>query len=611
MAAQISSRALPQRDTCPAVIESFRHLADEDLETMVLKEWQVSGRARVADHWAELEGLIRPIAPLIDRKRYVEAALAAQIAANHAVLWHAGVFAHPELERLLRRLGEAALPLMTPARKPPDVSRGMAVLHVATELGAIGGHTRMVARWARHDSGNVHSLALIRQNTPIPDRVRDAIKATGGGVHQLNLAWGGLLDWARALQALMTKADLVVLHVHSMDVIPMLALAGMKNRPRTVLLNHADHLFWLGVDFIDQVIHTRRSGLRLSIDRRGIAAERNILLPLCLEPQTRRRTRAEAKRQLGLPPDSVVLLTIARALKFRPIGGVSFADRLVPVLQANPNARLIAVGPGGEVDWSAAEAKAPGRIQAVRQTAETEIYLEAADIYIDSCPFASITSLFEAGLNGLPLVTRNPFGEGCEVMGADSPGLDRVILRADDIEEFHETLTRLIRDGRFRAEIGARTKAEIEAVNTGEGWKRELSKLYRRVFSAMPVIHEPSPDLGPRMDNLDCILPLVFGPAGGESSGGYRIARDIGNTIKTAPLIWRLRMLARYAWRGQLELFDTSTWRFLIPEWVAARIRVFMPRKAEADASPARQINTSEKSSPSSVRQASIQDFRR
>ena len=50
----------------------------------------------------------------------------------------------------------------------------------------------------------------------------------------------------------MAKADLVVLHAHNIDTIPMFALAGMKNRPRTVLLNHADHSFWLGVDFVDQ-----------------------------------------------------------------------------------------------------------------------------------------------------------------------------------------------------------------------------------------------------------------------------------------------------------------------------------------------------------------------
>ena len=596
----------------PAAAESCRRTGEADADfSKVLKEWQDTGYTRVADHWVELEGLVRSIGPLIDSKRYVEAALAAQIAANHAVLWHAGVFVHPQLERLLRRLGEAALPLTTPVEEPQDLSRGMSVLHVATELGAIGGHMRMLARWVQHDNGNVHSLALTRQNAPIPDKVRGAITGARGRIHQLNLARGGMLDWARALQTPMAKADLIVLHAHNMDIIPMLALAGMKTRPRTVLLNHADHLFWLGADFIDQVIHTRRSGFHLSIDRRGIAAERNLLLPLCLEPQARLRSREEAKRQLGLPSDCVLLLTVARALKFRPIGGVSFADTLVPVLQENPNARLIAVGPGGEVDWSAAEAKAPGQIQTVRQTPNTGIYLEAADVYVDSFPFASITSLFEAGLNGLPLVTRNPFGEGCEIMGADSPGLDPVILRARDIGDFQDILTRLVRDARLRAEIGERTKAEMEAVNTGEGWKLELAKMYRQVFSAPRVKHEPPLVSGPRLDNLDRLLPLVFGPTERETTAASRIARDIELTVKTAPFAWRLRVLARYALRGQLKLFATPAWRLLIPEWLAVRIRVLAPRKTQARALRAQRA-TRVPGEPSSLAlgQVPIQDFR-
>lgn len=614
MASDLSAHPVLQHGAYAAVAQACRRASDLHLvsEAAILEEWQAIGRARVADHWAELENLVRPIGPLIDRKRYVEAALAAQIAANHAVLWHAGVFSHPELERLLRRLGEEAVTLTKPAAEAPDLSRSMAVLHVATELGTIGGHMRMLARWVRHDGGNVHSLALTRQNTPVPDKVRDAVIATRGSVHQLNLLRGGLLDWARALQALMVNADLIVLHAHSMDVIPILALAGMKNRPHTILLNHADHLFWLGVDFIDQVIHTRRSGLRLSIDRRGVATERNLLLPLCLEPQTRRRSREDAKKQLGLPPDCVLLLTIARALKFRPIDDISFADRLAPVLQANPDAWFIAVGPGGEVDWSAAEAKVPGRIQAVRQTPDTAVYLEAADIYVDSFPFASITSLFEAGLNGLPLVTRNPFGEGCEVIGADSPGLDPVILRARDIEDFQGILTRLIRDDRLRTEIGERTKKEIEAVNTGEGWNRELIRTYRQVFSTPRHEHESPPPAAPRLEKLDRLLPLVFGPTGGETTTKSRIGRDIETTIKTAPVIWRLRVLATYALKRQLNLFATPAWRLLIPEWLTARIRLFVPKKTGAQTSPAQQAASEpDRSSPQALDRIRVPDDNR
>lgn len=547
-------------------------------EAAALDQWRAAGGSRVVEHWREYTGLVSSIGPLIDGKAYAEAAMAAQVAANYAVLWHPGIFADPQLEWLLRRIGQAALPFeATPAQEPGDLSHGMSVLHVATELDAIGGHTRMLSRWIRNDSGNVHSLALTRQNTPIPAWLPGTVAATGGCLRRLNLTPGGIMEWARALQPLMAKADLVVLHVHNMDIIPMLALAGMKQRPRTILLNHADHLFWLGVDFIDQVVSTRRSGLALNIGRRRIAATRNLLLPLCLEPQVRSLSREEAKRQLGLPPDYVVLLTVARALKFRPVGDIGFADILVPVLRMNPNARLIAVGPGGTVDWSTAEAQVPGQIQVIRQTPDTRVYLEAADIYVDSLPFISITSLFEAGLHGLPLVTRNPFGEGCAIMGADSPGLDRVILRAGNIEDFREILTRLIRADHLRRKIGERTAAEIEAVNIGEGWKKQLRSLYRQIFSLPRTRHRPVSDPGPRLEDVDRLLPPVFGPIGCGDTALSRTVRSVEPVLKAAPLGWKLRTLASFAKQGRLKLFTTPVWRLLIPEWLTANIRILLP----------------------------------
>ncbi len=547
-------------------------------EAAALAQWRTTGGDRVLRHRAELAGLVRTVGPLIDRGAYAEAATAAQIAANHAVLWHAGVFVHPELERQLRRLGETALPFAAPPSKEPrSLSRDMAILHVATELAAIGGHTRMLTRWIRHDGNNIHSLALTRQKAPVHDEPRSAVNDARGRFCQLNLRRGGILQWARALQPLLAEADLVVLHVHNMDIIPMIALAGMKHRPRTVLLNHADHLFWLGADFIDHAVNTRRSGMDLNVKRRGIPPERNLLIPLCLEPQARRLSREEARKQLGFPPDCVVLLSVARALKFRPLGGVSFADVLVPVLQRNPDAHLLVVGPGGEVDWSTAEAQAPGQIRIVRQTPDTGIYLEAADIYVDSFPFVSITSLFEAGLNGLPLVTRNPFGRGCEIMGADSIGLDKVLWRARDIEDFRNILTRLIRNRGLRDEIGERTRAQIEAVNSGDGWRRELDRLYRQVFSTPPASRGPTPLPAARLDTVDRLLPAVFGPTESRDTTESRIVRSMEPVIKTAPLGWRLRTLLRLAGHGQLNLLITPAWRLFIPEWLTANIRAVLP----------------------------------
>ena len=550
---------------------------DPVLDAAILERWRIEGRARITSHWSELEELVAAVATLIDRKRYAQAAVAAQVAANHAVLWHPGLFAHADLEQLLRRLGEAALPFSGGAKRQDRKAGPMSVLHVATELVEIGGHTRMVARWIRHDAGNVHSLALTRQHMLVPERLRGPIGAGGGRIHRLNEKPGGLLSWARALQRLMAGADLVVLHVHSMDIVPFLALAGLERPPPVTLVNHADHLFFVGVDFVDQVIHTRRSGLRLSADRRGVAPERNVLLPLCLEPAARSRSRAEAKRELGLSPDCTVILTIARALKFRPVDGRTFADTLVPVLRQNPGARFIAVGPGGKVDWSAAQALVPGQIEVIAETPDTGLYLEAADIYVDSFPFVSITSLFEAGLHGLPLVSHNPFGRQCAIMGADSPGLDATILRARSPDDFSAILGRLVRDPHFRRLKGEETRSEIEAVNMGENWRGALLQTYEKVLSGRGPRNRIA-ERRPRFDDIDLFIPFVYGPSGRGATAASRMVIDVELVMKAAPLRWRLYTLAQLARRGHLHLLHSPVWRLLVPEWLGTRIRDLLPR---------------------------------
>ena len=208
----------------------------------------------------------------------------------------------------------------------------------------------------------------------------------------------------------------------------------------------------------------------------------------------RGRSRTEAKRTLGLPQNSVILLTIARAVKFRPIGGLSFADMLLPVMRANPHVRLIAVGPSGSVDWSAAEALVPGRIQVHAERSDTQGFFEAADIYIDLFPFPSITSLFEAGLHGLPLVTLYPYGPGCEVMGADFVGLDAVLIRAHSVAELRDDVRHLIESAELRARIGERTRSEILATNTGENWSRAIHAVYDHAFRLPPREDKPAAD---------------------------------------------------------------------------------------------------------------------
>lgn len=539
----------------------------------LLEQWRELGQALVRQHHDELDELLAPIEGLIRCRRFASAASAVQVAATHAVLWHPGTFAHGRMDRLVHEIGKAALDW--PAAPRPSSGSPMRVVHVATQVGQIGGHTRMMRRWIANDSGNRHSVALTRQIDVPPDDLRATVAAAGGEIVQVNARVGGLLAWARGLQPIMSSADLCVLHVHNQDIIPFLALAGMRHRPRVILLNHADHLLWLGASVVDGVVNTRRSGLVLSGTRRRIPDARNLLMPLCLEPARRTMAVSEAKRALRLPDGSIVILTVARAAKFRAMGGQSFADALVPALKADDRLHLVAVGPGGTEDWSAAEAAVPGRIHAAPECPDPRSFFEAADIYLDSFPFPSITSLIEAGLYGLPILTRSAFGRGCEIMEADSVGIDEVLMRADSVEDLAGRLVLLASDPDLRRRQGDKTRAAIEAVNMGFGWRSALADVYAQVLRLPLRVPDFAGPEAPEFHDADLFLPFVFGPMGGTADAARRLSlsRELG--IRTMPPVERLRVW-RAMRRRQAFLLrpNAQAWRNLLPEWVTVKMRM-------------------------------------
>ena len=80
------------------------------------------------------------------------------------------------------------------------------------------------------------------------------------------------------------------------------------------------------------------------------------------------------------------------------------------MLSAVPDAYLLAVGPSeSEAAWAALIERFGERVRVIGPTAETSLLLDATDLYLDSFPFGSPTSLFEAALHEImPFSFREP-----------------------------------------------------------------------------------------------------------------------------------------------------------------------------------------------------------
>jgi hypothetical protein len=404
------------------------------------------------------------------RKLWLEAAVNAQVAAEYAWHNHCGLFFSPELEALGRRLSVFVAQTKTTRSK----GARRKVLHVLTHAVKTGGHTRLAWRWAQQDQSSEHSFALVRQGRFELPRVFVKMIRQGIQVLRLNRA-GSLFDWAAALRACALEADFVVLHTHPSDIVPLLALSHIG--VPVIIVNHADHVFWLGSSLAWVVANIRDSGLELSFKRRDVPVERNVIVPIPLQFTERQWTRDRAKQQLGLPKDCVVLLSIASAYKFAAIENLDFLRLTGKVLEQHPNVVVLVVGPTAEGRWVDWMKQFSGRAFAIGPTTDLSMFHQAADIYLDSIAFASLTSALETVLYGVPFVSFCPV-VGADVLFTDDPGLDSALFRCANEVEFLGRISRLVDDDDLRDSLGNTLLGALQKSRSESEWQKQVELAY-------------------------------------------------------------------------------------------------------------------------------------
>jgi glycosyltransferase involved in cell wall biosynthesis len=487
-------------------------MADDNLSI-----WRQKGLLEIPKNLEEFNKYILKAKDLISQEKFDAAAAYLQIASSHANVNHCGFYSCPRLEHLLLEIGERILAKDSYSReRNSSFGKVKSILHVSTHAGHIGGISRLLLRWIQQDSEHSHSIALTKQGiSQVPSNFRDMVSRRKGSIYVLDEKTNSITSIAKRLYECSINADIVVLHTWEFDVVPTIAFANRINSPPIIYVNNGDHWFWVGVSISDVVANLRESGMRLSEERRGIEPERNMLLPTILEPIQRTLSRDQAKQLLGIEPNCTVLLSVARGAKYRTVDDISFADAHVQLLKQYKQAVLVVVGAGsnGE-DWSRAISKVDGRIQVYKETVDTSIFYQSADIYVDSFPFVSITSLLEAGSYGVPLVSRYPYSsDSCATLGVDMPGLSVNLIRVRDINEYTTALSLLIEDESYRTLLGEATKNRIESIHWGKYWQKALNNVYHRAVTVSAVMPPTVSADKIVLDEPDVFLPCVNGMA--------------------------------------------------------------------------------------------------
>jgi hypothetical protein len=444
----------------------------------------------IRKHLSVFQDLADQSARYLSGHNYEKAAVYAQLAAHYASYNHTGLFASSQIENILLAIGHE-LPRLTSNREDrlTAPTSPKSVLHVLTEAASIGGHTRLVRRWIDQDPDRTHSVAMTRQGRrPLPKAIKTAVASARGIIYTLDASPGGLLTRAKALREIAKSFDQVVLHTNPYDVVPIIALAEKSSR--VIFMNHADHVFWLGIGVSDVVAHFREGSLSLSQERRGIQPKRCSLLPLPLELNPTNPTRAEAKKLLGIDETEIVLLSVGSAYKYRRINGVSFVDALMPVLLKHEKATLLVVGPDNCSDsgkWAQGDQLTGGRIKAFGIQEDPAVFYQAADIYLDSFPMTSLTALLDGAIHGMPLVRYHIFSGAASLLRGDDVALTGEMINFDDLNLYQEEVSRLIQDPKLRTERGENVRTKVSDVHLSPGWNGFLEKLYLQAANMSPI----------------------------------------------------------------------------------------------------------------------------
>ncbi len=190
------------------------------------------------------------------------------------------------------------------------------------------------------------------------------------------------------------------------------------------------------------------------------------------DPELRRQTRA----RLGLPPDALVLITVAALEERKGIQSVTSA--LPGILERYPQVRYLVLGEGPyrpNIEELVRRMRLQDHVFLLGAVPDVKPYLCAADVFLlTSWGEASPIALFEAAAHALPLVTSHhpPFNE----LVASDRG---VTVEPTNTDQVCRAVIGLLEDPSERARLGAAARRWVQSSHS---WQRAAQK-YRALIS--------------------------------------------------------------------------------------------------------------------------------
>lgn len=271
------------------------------------------------------------------------------------------------------------------------------VLHIFTETYPVGGHTRLALEWIRIRQGKERqSVLFTRAAHPM------TVQALGRMAIPHYVATGRPMERLAHILQHVGGARTIILHIHPEDCIAAMAARLLHAcGARVLFVNHADHVFSFGMSAASAVLEVSGFGWAMTERKRRAASQSFLGIPLpegSSSPIASQNTRA-TPRDLAGP-----VLSVGAPLKYRPGGGMSFAD-LLNRLTAAVDHEFHLIGPDGTEDWwrdLTDRARQKVRFFGPLPLEEARRRMRECAAYVDSFPMPGGSAFQEAFMLGAP-----------------------------------------------------------------------------------------------------------------------------------------------------------------------------------------------------------------
>lgn len=372
-----------------------------------------------------------------------------------------GYYSHWGIENLLNEISNKTLELRKEKKETTKESRKK-ILHIVTVIETVGGHSKLLFNWILNDERSLHTVVSTQMNINDLSIKGDYYIKNGD---YIALEGESYLNKAQRLLDIVNDYDLVMFHTHPNDTIPILALSHVGVATPVGFVNHADHVFWLGVSVLDILIQIREANIDLDKIRRQVKVQDFLPIPIISE------TKLNSK--INKNKDEIIILSTGTEYKYIPNEKYNFFKELYKIAIKHSNVLIYLAGVYDNFKFY--QEYKHERIICLGDINNLSEYEDIADIYLEGFPLPSFTALLQPGLKGVPFVLHY---DPVNTLKLFIEKRDYYIIYPKNVDEWHQLVEDLIVDKEFRSSVGEKQKAFLDINYNIDGWKTKLNHFY-------------------------------------------------------------------------------------------------------------------------------------